>query len=181
MIEYTVAVYDDGTKQWYLNGKQHREDGPAIEYANGNKFWYINDELHREDGPSIDCAGGGKHWYINGKLHREDGPAIEWASGGKQWYLNDELHREDGPACEWADGDKEWYLNDKEMSEEEERPIVLDLAYWDKNRSSLVNSIHEELGKLAKGIYDDPDFTWVTSLGTQQLRELSSMLLCKVT
>ena len=31
MIEYTVKVRADGTKEWYLNDKLHREDGPAIE------------------------------------------------------------------------------------------------------------------------------------------------------
>ena len=35
MIEYTVKVYLDGYKEWFLNGKLHREDGPAIEYASG--------------------------------------------------------------------------------------------------------------------------------------------------
>jgi len=43
MIEYTVKVYTNGTKAWYLNGKLHREDGPAVEYANGDKDWYLND------------------------------------------------------------------------------------------------------------------------------------------
>ena len=40
MIEYTVKVYDDQTK-WFLNGKYHREDGPAITWDNGTKYWYI--------------------------------------------------------------------------------------------------------------------------------------------
>ena len=40
MIEYTVRVYDDGDKWWYLNGKRHREDGPAFEGADGEKWWY---------------------------------------------------------------------------------------------------------------------------------------------
>ena len=31
MIEYKVEVYDNGSKEWYLNGKRHREDGPAVE------------------------------------------------------------------------------------------------------------------------------------------------------
>ena len=31
MIEYTVKVFGNGDKCWYLNGKRHREDGPAIE------------------------------------------------------------------------------------------------------------------------------------------------------
>jgi hypothetical protein len=29
----------DGTKEWYINGQLHREDGPAIEWANGTKEW----------------------------------------------------------------------------------------------------------------------------------------------
>ncbi len=90
-IEYKVRVYTNGDKYWYLNGKAHREDGPAIEWANGAKFWYLNDKLHREDGPAIEDASGSKYWYLNGKLHREDGPAIECANGKKRWYLNDKL------------------------------------------------------------------------------------------
>jgi len=89
MIEYTVKVYDNGDKEWYLNGKLHREDGPAIEWAGGSKDWYLNGKLHREDGPAIEEASGTKAWCLNGKRHREDGPAIEWAGGAKSWYLND--------------------------------------------------------------------------------------------
>ena len=42
MIEYTVRVYPNGDKEWSLNGKLHREDGPAEEWANGSKFWWLN-------------------------------------------------------------------------------------------------------------------------------------------
>ena len=42
MIEYTVKVDENGNKFWLLNGKFHREDGPAIEFANGQKDWYLN-------------------------------------------------------------------------------------------------------------------------------------------
>jgi len=50
MIEYTVKVLVNGTKFWRLNGKYHREDGPALEYANGAKFWYLNgEEVTEED------------------------------------------------------------------------------------------------------------------------------------
>ena len=90
MIKYTVEVYPNGDKCWYLNGKLHREDGPAIEYDNGANSWWLNDEKHREDGPAIEFVDGSKCWYLNGKLHREDGPAIERANGSKLWYLNDE-------------------------------------------------------------------------------------------
>ena len=44
MKTYTVEVSDDGSKHWCLNGKLHREDGPAIERADGSKSWYLNDE-----------------------------------------------------------------------------------------------------------------------------------------
>ena len=90
MIEYTVKVQNNGDKGWYLNGKRHREDGPAVEYTDGYKSWYLNGERHREDGPSVEWSNGDKWWYLNDKRHREDGPAIERASGTKEWYLNGE-------------------------------------------------------------------------------------------
>jgi hypothetical protein len=49
MIEYTVRVYFNGSKSWHLNGKCHREDGPAIEWANGYKAWYLNDKKVTEE------------------------------------------------------------------------------------------------------------------------------------
>ena len=96
-ITYEVTVSEYRT-DWKLNGKYHREDGPAIEYADGDKFW---------------C--------LNGKYHRTDGPAVEYADGDKSWWINDQLHREDGPAIEYVDGNKFWYLNGENMTEEEHR------------------------------------------------------------
>jgi hypothetical protein len=95
MIEYTVKVYANGDKHWYLNGKQHREDGPAIENSDGGKSWWLNGKLHREDGPAIEHANGTKYWYLNGKIHREDGPAREHSNGDKSWYLNGEYLTEE--------------------------------------------------------------------------------------
>ena len=63
-ITYEVTVDQRATK-WKLNGKLHREDGPAIEHPSGTKCWYINGKLHREDGPAIEHANGYKIWYIN--------------------------------------------------------------------------------------------------------------------
>jgi hypothetical protein len=59
-------------------------------YANGDKEWYLNRKRHREDGPAVEYADGTKRWYLNKKLHREDGPAVEFANGSKSWFLNDE-------------------------------------------------------------------------------------------
>jgi len=89
MTHYTTIETDkDGDKRWYLNGKRHREDGPAVEYAGGSKGWYINGKRHREDGPAIEYAGGEKEWYTNGKRHREGGPAAEYSDTHKEWWTN---------------------------------------------------------------------------------------------
>ena len=40
--EPEVSVDANNYKYWYLNGKLHREDGPAIEWADVNKNWYLN-------------------------------------------------------------------------------------------------------------------------------------------
>jgi hypothetical protein len=72
MIEYTVKVDDNGSSCWYLNGKLHREDGPACEYYNGTRWWYFNGNLHREDGPAIEYADGTRHWYLNDVEYTEE-------------------------------------------------------------------------------------------------------------
>jgi hypothetical protein len=81
-----MTVENDGTRKWTLNGKLHRENGPAVEWSDGGKTWYRNGQCHREDGPADEYPNGGKYWYQNGRLHREDGPAIEESDGGKSWY-----------------------------------------------------------------------------------------------
>ena len=45
---YEVKVYDSGTKAWSLNGKRHREDGPACEWADGSKYWCLNGTYYLE-------------------------------------------------------------------------------------------------------------------------------------
>ena len=96
-VQSKLTIDKDGNKHWYLHGKRHRTDGPAIERA--------------DDGYNA--------WYLNGQLHRTDGPAVEWADGTKAWYLNSKRHRTDGPAIERADGTKYWYLNGQYMTEDE--------------------------------------------------------------
>jgi hypothetical protein len=71
-IKYEVRVYADGDKFWFLNGKYHREDGPAVEDSDGSKAWYLNGKLHREDGPAFEWANGYKGWYLNGQLLTEE-------------------------------------------------------------------------------------------------------------
>jgi hypothetical protein len=94
MHQPTMTVDGDGTKIWRLDGKLHREDGPAVEYADGSKTWYLNDKLHREDGPAYEGVDGTKAWFLHGKWHREDGPAVEHANGRTEWYLNDRKYED---------------------------------------------------------------------------------------
>ena len=96
----------------------------------GDKHWFLNGKLHREDGPAVEYVDGYKSWYLNGKFHREDGPAVEYENGDKQWFLNGLCHREDGPAIEFADGTKEWYLNGKEVTEDEYPQLVKLKVFW---------------------------------------------------
>jgi len=64
---YTVNVCAKGNKRWYQNGKLHRTDGPAVEYADGGKHWYQDGKLHRTDGPAVEYPDGDKYWYIEGE------------------------------------------------------------------------------------------------------------------
>ena len=69
-----IVYYNNGQKEYeiyYINGKYHREDGPAkmYWYNNGQKqfeSYYINGKRHREDGPAIIC------WNNNGQIKSEE-------------------------------------------------------------------------------------------------------------
>ena len=79
MIKYEVRVYADGTKYWYLNGKPHREDGPAIELLSGFKKWYLNGKEYtkaefKKEMASRHCASGkvdAQHRYTAAHQHIE--------------------------------------------------------------------------------------------------------------
>jgi len=67
----------------------HFENGRTMKlWNNTRQVWYLNGKLHREDGPAAIDPNGTKRWYLNGKRHREDGPAEIHADGSKRWYLN---------------------------------------------------------------------------------------------
>ena len=62
-----IEIWADGTQSWWLNGKQHREDGPAVIYADGAQRWYQNDKRHRAAGPAVINANGTQFWWLNGE------------------------------------------------------------------------------------------------------------------
>jgi hypothetical protein len=61
------VIRNDGTHEWFLNSKLHREDGPARVYANGIQAWCIHGKKHRTDGPALIWADGRKTWWLNGQ------------------------------------------------------------------------------------------------------------------
>ena len=95
-----IVEYSNGAKEWYLKGKLHRTDGPAVEYSDGTKAWYLNGKHHRTDGPAVEYSDGTKQWYLKGKLHRIDGPAVEYPDGTKYWYVDGKYYtREEHFQC----------------------------------------------------------------------------------
>ena len=109
----------EGVRVWKLNGKIHREDGPAIEWLDDpdTKAWYLNGLRHRTDGPAFERNDGCKMWFVNGVQHRIDGPAVVWGNGGEMWMVNGEYHRIGGPAWIVKHDPKsereEWWVNNK--------------------------------------------------------------------
>jgi (2Fe-2S) ferredoxin len=61
------TTYHDGRQCWYMNGKLHREDGPAVIDPYGTQVWLLNGKRHREDGPAVIYTDGSQYWYMNDK------------------------------------------------------------------------------------------------------------------
>ena len=79
-------VLKDGTEVWELNGKLHREDGPAVIRPDGYQAWYLNGKRHRVGGPAITNYVGTQAWFMNDNYHRVDGPAVIYHDGRLEYY-----------------------------------------------------------------------------------------------
>jgi len=94
-LNFSGMLERNGYQEWYLNGKYHRADGPAVTYSDGYQAWWLNGERHREDGPAVIYSNGYQAWYLNDKRHRTDGPAVINSDGTKRYYLNGKLLTEE--------------------------------------------------------------------------------------
>lgn len=115
---------------YYKNGKEHREDGPAIEYDNGDYEWYCNGMLHRENGPAIR--------FHNDKTNKTR----------LSWYINNELHREDGPAYIDEDGDFHWFLRGEMITQEEYNVWLKKKNFHDKLQKKLTEKPKQKRAKI---------------------------------
>ena len=126
-IDGPAIIHSDGlSKEWFVLGRRHRLDGPAVQAYHVSKFGNIN--LIRQE------------WWVNGRLHKEDGPAvIAKDSRGNcpsiisknqnitlgvpnhelieshAWYRDGKLHREGGPAVKLTGSSGRvseiWFIN----------------------------------------------------------------------
>ena len=71
-----IYITEKGTF-YYVNGKPHREDGPAFEYTTGVKQWYYNNLWHRLDGPALILANGYTSYYIYGVPYSKEEYEVE--------------------------------------------------------------------------------------------------------
>lgn len=55
------------------SGDLHRDNGPAIEYDEGYKSWFLNGKRHRLDGPAVEGIEEKENLYwINGAFYEKD-------------------------------------------------------------------------------------------------------------
>lgn len=66
--KYKVKVSRCGNSFKYLNGRLHSRssDVPAVEYLNSYRAWWLNGKRHREGGPAVIYSDGAESWWIFG-------------------------------------------------------------------------------------------------------------------
>jgi len=62
-------------QMWYLNGRLHRVDGPAVFDGDYYQLWYLNDRLHREDGPAVIDTKFQQYWLNGEQVTEADLPS----------------------------------------------------------------------------------------------------------
>lgn len=150
MLEYEalggkIIIGTSGWVEWHMNGKCHRDGGPAAQ-SHMRNIWFQNGQIHRADGPASESADN-REWKQHGLLHREGGqpsqeilhkgkwvgvswhengrpfrekdlPHEQFPNGAQNWFNNlGQHHRESGPAKIYATGRTEWFLDGKRHRE----------------------------------------------------------------
>ena len=99
-----IPAYHDSVAFMRFEEYGANKDYPRRERNYGDKEWWVKGKLHRENAPAIERIDGSRRWFHWGRLHREVGPAVTHPNGSTEWWLKGRLHRISGPAVEVADG-----------------------------------------------------------------------------
>jgi len=62
--------------EYTLNGKLHREDGPAVIRFDGTMWWCKDGIVHRTDGPAYIWNNGVMDYVNNGNRYNIDGTPV---------------------------------------------------------------------------------------------------------
>lgn len=116
MVQEPAIIKSDSSKEWLIDGKHIRDDGPAIEQADGTKCWTnAAGEFHRDNDEPAITGPDREEWFINGKhgrVENKDCPSVI-IKGIKHYYKDGKLHRVGAPTIIYPDGSQEWYFEGK--------------------------------------------------------------------
>ena len=83
--KWSIYYYDE-------SGDRHNEHGPSIIHSSGTKIWFIHGKIHREDGPAL-MTSLSEIWYYQGMIHRLNGPAENSKEINELcYYINDKQY-----------------------------------------------------------------------------------------
>lgn len=54
----------------------------------GDILWRLNGKLHRDDGPAVETLNGRKEWWKHGKRHRLEAAAVMQGTFSSQWWID---------------------------------------------------------------------------------------------
>lgn len=96
IIEHKEGCYkgEYGIIRWYKNNLLHKEGEPATIDILNNKHWFIDGKLHREDGPAIErgnISSRSNRWFIQGIEYTEEEFEIYLENKKLNETLNKEL------------------------------------------------------------------------------------------
>jgi hypothetical protein len=107
-----AVIYADKRREWYFQGKLHREGGQPAVVGPLHRKWYRHGGIHRDqDQPAFIGQDGSLLWYVNGQRHRDnDLPAGVFPNGYQEWYQFGRRHRVHGPAVIYTNRQVEWWI-----------------------------------------------------------------------
>ena len=120
----------DGSIEWYVNNVLHRIGEPAKITKYGLQEWFIDGKRHRDDGPAF-IMSDYKEWWQYGKLHRSNAPAIVWEQGNQQsWFYFGQLHCLEGPAIRKCHHIEWWIFGKSITTNVIQWQQQIDIPHW---------------------------------------------------